>query len=80
MGEKFFYEHVHMKFTGNYILARTLLEKAEDILPEHIRARKAPDAKILTEQQCRDRLVNTLWDEHRNTRKVLDEFVKNSQR
>ena len=75
-GEKFFYEHVHMKFAGNYILARTVLQQTEDILPEHIRARKAPDAKILTEQQCRDRLVNTLLDEHRNAEMILTEFVK----
>ena len=32
--------------------------------------------RFLTEQQCRNRLVYTLFDEHGNTKEVLDSFIR----
>ena len=33
-GEKLFYEHVHLTFDGNYLLARTMMEQIEAALPQ----------------------------------------------
>jgi tetratricopeptide (TPR) repeat protein len=36
-GHNYFYEHVHLTFEGNYLLARTLAEEVERLLPERLR-------------------------------------------
>jgi tetratricopeptide (TPR) repeat protein len=33
-GDNLFYEHVHLNFMGNYLLARTIAEQVEKLLPE----------------------------------------------
>ena len=45
-GATHFHEHVHMKFAGNYLVARAILGQAEELLPDHVRSRKAPGAEI----------------------------------
>jgi tetratricopeptide (TPR) repeat protein len=35
-GEEIFYEHVHLTFGGNYLLARTISEQIEKLLPQKI--------------------------------------------
>ena len=38
-GGELFYEHVHLTFEGNYLLARTLAEEAKKLLPAAVAAR-----------------------------------------
>jgi tetratricopeptide (TPR) repeat protein len=60
-GEESFYEHVHLKFDGNYLLARTVLEEVEAALPRLTAfARKGP---IPSRRQCAESLALTAWDE-----------------
>jgi tetratricopeptide (TPR) repeat protein len=40
-GHEFFYDHVHLTFEGNYLLALTLAQQAAKLLPESV-ARQAP--------------------------------------
>lgn len=60
-GEDLFYEHVHLNFAGNYLLAGTVLDKMDRILPDSIRPR-AERAPLLSVQECRERLPFTDWN------------------
>ncbi len=40
-GQDLFYEHVHLTFEGNYLLARTIAEQAEKLLPKSAAAHAA---------------------------------------
>jgi tetratricopeptide (TPR) repeat protein len=51
-GWNYFYEHVHLTFEGNYLLARTIAEQVEKLLP----AGKSPAAAWPTETDCARRL------------------------
>jgi tetratricopeptide (TPR) repeat protein len=56
-GSELFYEHVHLTFEGNYLLARTLAEQVERLLPEEVR-RSADLAKPwATADECARRLA-----------------------
>ena len=91
-GEELFYEHVHFKFKGNYILARTIFSQIQKILPEHITQEQVA---VLTEEQCVQRLIYTGFDRHFLLNSMLktmvehppftnqlyhDDFVKNINR
>jgi tetratricopeptide (TPR) repeat protein len=67
-GEKLFYEHVHMTFDGNYLMARTVLNQVESALPALANAHEP--GPILTRQQCAESLAYTLWDEYRSAEKI----------
>ena len=55
-GEEFFYEHVHLTFGGNYLLARTIVEQIEKLLPEKITPANKPLPSI---EECSRRLAWT---------------------
>ncbi|HYM12332.1 MAG TPA: tetratricopeptide repeat protein, partial [Bryobacterales bacterium] len=63
-GDEFFYEHVHLKFAGNYVLARAVLRQAETLLPGWVR-RRAASAAPPSEQQVGEQLAYTGWDQYR---------------
>lgn len=46
-GEQLFYEHVHLTFKGNYLLAKTVFQQVQEILPARIRNRKAALSEIM---------------------------------
>ena len=62
-GENFFYEHVHLNFGGNYLLARTLAREVEKLLPEEIVARATANRPWPSEVDCARRLAWSDWDE-----------------
>jgi tetratricopeptide (TPR) repeat protein len=55
-GANLFYEHVHMTFAGNYLLARTLAEQIEKLLPARLATAAWPTAQL-----CAARLAWTDW-------------------
>ena len=59
-GLELFYEHVHMNFAGNYLLALNFAEQAEKILPDSITARDK--GNWASAELCDDRLAVTVWD------------------
>jgi tetratricopeptide (TPR) repeat protein len=61
-GDNLFYEHVHMNFAGNYLLARTVYRQLADILPEAIRSQAVQGSAPLSEQACAERLGLTVWN------------------
>jgi tetratricopeptide (TPR) repeat protein len=58
-GSHLFYEHVHLTFEGNYLLARTLAEQIDRMLPKHIDRAAAADWPTL--EQCGARLAWNDW-------------------
>jgi tetratricopeptide (TPR) repeat protein len=62
-GEEAFHEHVHLKFAGNYRLARMLLGKVEAALAGRLAGQTA--AAIPGEQRCAARLAFGAYDRYR---------------
>jgi tetratricopeptide (TPR) repeat protein len=61
-GEEFFYEHVHLTFAGNYLLALTLAEQVKKLLPAWVIQRESgPDWASL--DSCAHRLGRSDWHE-----------------
>ncbi|MBU1260020.1 MAG: tetratricopeptide repeat protein [Planctomycetes bacterium] len=83
-GEELFYEHVHLNFKGNYLLAKTVFEQAEKILPEPPRllveeksgGHKADERPLSTEAECARHLAYTDWDRYNVTYNVLNAYIK----
>lgn len=77
-GRELFYEHVHLNFKGNYILAQAIFEQVEKILPSKTtEIQEADKHPILTEDQCAQRLAYTGWDRYQIASQILNDFIKN---
>jgi len=70
-GNDLFYEHVHLTFDGNYLLARTLAPKLESLLPTNISARVSVNQPWPSENDCARRLAWSDWDK----REALSEIA-----
>jgi len=62
-GAECFWDHVHFNFAGNYRVARGLLDQVISLLPERLRSSAEVNRKVLTEQECAERLAFTDWDQ-----------------
>ena len=76
LGEELFYEHVHLNFRGNYLLARRIVEQIEKILPKRIKRRREKDQLLLTEAKCAQRLVYNDLARHKIAYQVLNSHIK----
>ncbi len=63
-GGALFFEHVHLTFDGNYLLARALLDQVERALPQLAASRRT--STVLSRQQCAHALAMTPWDEQQS--------------
>ncbi len=72
-GAELFYEHVHMTFSGNYLLAKAVLER---IAASGQVAQPPSAGETPTEAQCAQDLAFTAWDQHRVTEEVLNAYIK----
>jgi tetratricopeptide (TPR) repeat protein len=71
-GFEFFYEHVHFNFSGNYLLARTVFDRVEEILPPAVLLRKSEAAGgPPSEDECAELATFTNYDNYRVTQKCL---------
>ena len=62
-GNELFWEHVHLNFSGNYLLARAFAEQLATLLPTGIVVRAT--SAWATEDLCNQRLAVSLWDQYR---------------
>ena len=60
-GAELFFEHVHMTFRGNYLLAGALFRTITQLLPVHATA-AGPD--LLSEAECTERLAYVSWNRY----------------
>ncbi len=78
-GEELFCEHVHLNFSGNYLLAKAVLSQVEQILPQWVTSRKLEPASggpVLTEAQCAQRLSYNPWTRYNIACAVLNAQLK----
>jgi len=68
-GSDLFLDHVHPTFSGNYLLARGMLEEIDPLLPERARGRRT-DRPVLTEAESAARIAFTELDRRRMTAEV----------
>lgn len=71
-----FLDHVHMNFTGNYLLAKAIFDKVQRILPERIQLNRVDERPFPTEEECARYLAYTAWDRCRIADDVLQGFIK----
>lgn len=75
-GEALLYEHVHLTFEGNCLLARTVLEQIVRILPDSVRPRGEPAAPFLSDRECRERLPFTEWNRLKGSSSIAMMFLQ----
>jgi tetratricopeptide (TPR) repeat protein len=71
-GGDLFYEHVHMNFRGNYLLAKSLFQQIEQILPSEVARFREEDGDLPTFEESMHALALTGFDRHRIAAEVLD--------
>ena len=64
-GAELFYEHVHLNFSGNYLLGLTLFSHINKLMPPRIAAKRSANGTALSEDDCTRLLAYTDWDRHR---------------
>ncbi len=76
-GDELFYEHVHMNYKGNYILAVSIFQQVEKILPERIKSGEtAVERPFPSAEECSRYLVYTDWDKYKIVEDVLNSYIK----
>jgi tetratricopeptide (TPR) repeat protein len=60
-GNEFFYEHVHLTFEGNYLLALTIAKQTDKLLPENLAKGITAEQPWPTAADCARRLAWTDW-------------------
>jgi tetratricopeptide (TPR) repeat protein len=73
-GRELFHEHVHMNFSGSYLLAGQIFRRLTEALAERF-AGVDQGTTPLSEAECADRLALTAWDRRQVTRRVLEDYV-----
>ena len=68
-GLELFYEHVHLNFAGNYLLALGFAEQAKKLLPGSITARDK--GTWASAELCDRRLAVTVWDRQGIWQRIL---------
>jgi tetratricopeptide (TPR) repeat protein len=71
IGQELLYEHVHLTFEGNYLLARTLGEQVARALPPEVARRADSQRPWLSMAECAGRLGWTDWHRHRGAAAML---------
>jgi tetratricopeptide (TPR) repeat protein len=75
-GGELFYDHVHMNFSGNYLLARTLFGRIESLLPDQIKKRIGSAVNIPSIETCAEKLAYTDWDQYNIADEMLNAYIK----
>jgi tetratricopeptide (TPR) repeat protein len=68
-GKELFYEHVHLNFDGNYLLARAWAAEVEKLLPPSVKSAQTPD--WCRQDLCERRLGLTDWNRLSTMQEVL---------
>jgi tetratricopeptide (TPR) repeat protein len=72
-GLGFFYEHVHLNFVGNYLLALNFAGQVEKLLPDSITVRDK--GNWAAAELCDQRLAVTVWDRQRVWQQILSTIM-----
>jgi tetratricopeptide (TPR) repeat protein len=72
-GLNLFYEHVHLNFAGNYLLALAFADKIKSLLPGTVTARD--NGHWVSEDICERRLALTVWDRQRVWQPIFNRIL-----
>jgi tetratricopeptide (TPR) repeat protein len=75
-GEELFYEHVHMNFFGNYLLAKSVYSQIITTLPADFQSVTDENVPFLSVDQCATLLAFTIWDLHKILGRVLERLTR----
>ena len=75
-GRELFHEHVHLNFTGNYLLATSILSQLDGQWSKWVKAQAPKGEGLISQRQCAEQLALTDWDRRRIAGRVLDDFVR----
>jgi tetratricopeptide (TPR) repeat protein len=75
-GDDLFYEHVHLTFDGNYLVARTLAHKLGNLLPKEVATQVAGSQPWPTETDCARRLAYGDWDRQQALTEIFSRLGK----
>ncbi len=75
-GQELFYEHVHMNFSGDYLIAEAIFRQVEQILPQRIKHYRIEQRPLCTEEKCARYLAYTVWDRYKIAEEVLNGYIK----
>jgi tetratricopeptide (TPR) repeat protein len=74
-GSELFYEHVHPTFSGNYLLARTIAEQVEKLVPEWVSPNEgrqnSSSSSWPSEGECSRTLGWSEWSQQAAVREIL---------
>ncbi len=73
-GNEFLYEHVHMKFEGNYLVAKTILNQLEQIFPDALKDRKTNIQ--ISDLLCAALLAYNNFERYQIRELVLNGFIR----
>ncbi len=74
-GGELFYEHVHLNFKGNYILAKCIFEQIEKVLPGRVKSRKLSGQEVIDEYRCMQLLAYSDWDQYTIMQSLLNNYI-----
>jgi tetratricopeptide (TPR) repeat protein len=74
-GGEMFYDHVHLNFRGNYILAENLFRQLSPIIAERS-GRSKRSHENFSEKECRQRLAFTGYDQYRIVSELFERFSR----
>ncbi|UCG58269.1 MAG: tetratricopeptide repeat protein [Phycisphaerales bacterium] len=75
-GEELFHEHVHLNFSGNYLLAKMVFEQIMEQRPKRATSDKAGERPLLSEQECAGLLAYNDWARYNTVYKILNYYLK----
>lgn len=70
-GNELLFEHVHLNFEGNYLLARTIADQVAKALPETVARRAGPQGDWLAAPECARRLAFAGWNRYEGLASIL---------
>lgn len=75
-GNDLFYDHVHLTFEGNYLLAKALFQQVDEILPLDVEIADEGSGQLLTLEESMLGLSLTGFDRHRISVEVLQRLAR----
>jgi tetratricopeptide (TPR) repeat protein len=76
VGAELLYEHVHMNFSGNYLLAKSVFRQVERMMAQWAASQRTGRQSMLTEAECAQRLVYNDWVRYNLASSVLNANLK----
>lgn len=70
VGNESFYEHVHLRFPGTFVVATAVVNAVDSILPHWVRQHRA-DQPALTQDQCAERMGYTGLDHYKEVTEMI---------